>query len=49
MGNSQVLNNVRSLRFHHGEMAQEQLAVKTSVTRQIIIAISVSQPMFPDI
>ncbi|MFH2114444.1 MAG: helix-turn-helix transcriptional regulator [Spirochaetota bacterium] len=39
MGNSQVRNNVRSLRFHHGEMTQEQLAVKTGVTRQTIIAI----------
>lgn len=39
MGKCQVRNNIRSLRFHHGEMTQEQLAEKTGVTRQTIIAI----------
>jgi putative transcriptional regulator len=34
-----VRNNVRKLRFHHGEMTQEQLAEKVGVTRQTIIAI----------
>lgn len=35
----QVRNNVRKLRFNHGEMTQEQLAEKSGVTRQTIIAI----------
>ena len=34
-----IRNNVRKLRFHHDEMTQEQLAEKTGVTRQTIIAI----------
>ena len=34
-----VKNNIRTLRFHHGEMTQEQLAEKVGVTRQTIIAI----------
>jgi putative transcriptional regulator len=32
-------NNVRKLRFHHGEMTQEQLAEKVGVTRQTIVSI----------
>ena len=39
MGKCQVRNSIRSLRFHHGEMTQEQLAERTGVTRQTIIAI----------
>jgi putative transcriptional regulator len=39
MGNCLILNTSCSLRFHHGEMTQEQLAEKTGVTRQTIIAI----------
>lgn len=39
MGKCQVRNTIRSLRFHNGEMTQEQLAEKTGVTRQTIIAI----------
>lgn len=35
----QVRNNIRKLRFMNGEMTQEQLAEKTGVTRQTIIAI----------
>jgi putative transcriptional regulator len=35
----QVRNNIRKLRFNHGEMTQEQLAEKAGVTRQTIIAI----------
>ncbi len=35
----QVRNNVRKLRFNHGEMTQEQLPEKSGVTRQTIIAI----------
>ena len=39
MDKRQVRNNIRTLRFHHNEMTQEQLAEKTGVTRQTIIAI----------
>ena len=34
-----VSNNVRTLRFHHGEMTQQELAKKIGVARQTIIAI----------
>ena len=34
-----IRNNIRSLRFHHEEMTQQQLAEKVRVTRQTIIAI----------
>ena len=39
MDKRQVRNNIRTLRFHHNEMTQEQLAERTGVTRQTIIAI----------
>jgi len=39
MVKSQIQNNIRTLRFHHDEMTQEQLAEKVGVTRQTIIAI----------
>lgn len=39
MGKSQVINNIRSLRFHSEEMTQQQLADKAGVTRQTVIAI----------
>jgi putative transcriptional regulator len=32
-------NNIRKLRFDHGEMSQEELAESVSVTRQTIHAI----------
>lgn len=32
-------NNIRTLRFHHAEMTQQQLAEKVGVTRQTIVAI----------
>lgn len=32
-------NNIRRLRFDHGEMTQQQLADKVGVTRQTIVAI----------
>lgn len=38
MTNSHIRNNIRTLRFHHGEMTQQQLAEKVGVTRQTIIA-----------
>jgi putative transcriptional regulator len=39
MGKSPISNNIRALRFHHGEMTQQELADKVGVTRQTIIAI----------
>jgi putative transcriptional regulator len=34
-----ISNNIRKLRFNHEEMTQQQLADKTGVTRQTIMAI----------
>jgi putative transcriptional regulator len=34
-----VNNNIRKLRFHADEMTQQELADKTGVTRQTIVAI----------
>jgi putative transcriptional regulator len=34
-----VRNNIRALRFEHGEMTQQTLAEKVGVTRQTIVAI----------
>lgn len=39
MSNSSLTNRIRRLRFDNGEMTQQQLADKASVTRQTIIAI----------
>ena len=39
MSKSLVNNNIRKLRFYHGEMTQQQLADKANVTRQTIVAI----------
>lgn len=36
---TRVTNDIRRLRFEHGEMTQAQLADKVRVTRQTIIAI----------
>jgi putative transcriptional regulator len=36
---SNVTNQIRRLRFEHGEMTQQQLAELAGVTRQTIIAI----------
>ncbi len=38
MGKSQLTNNIRKLRFEHGEMTQQSLADLAGVTRQTIIA-----------
>ncbi len=35
----QITNNIRRLRFDHDEMTQKQLAEKTGVSRQTIVAI----------
>ena len=39
MGECQVSNTIRKLRFNHGEMTQQELAGKVGVTRQTINAI----------
>lgn len=39
MAKSDLSNNIRRLRFDHGEMTQQQLADLAGVTRQTIIAI----------
>lgn len=36
---TQVTNNIRTLRFEHGEMTQAALAEHIGVTRQTVIAI----------
>ncbi len=39
MGKCLIENNIRKLRFYSDEMTQQQLADKTGVTRQTIVAI----------
>ena len=39
MAHDELKNQIRRLRFEHGEMTQQQLADKVGVTRQTIIAI----------
>jgi putative transcriptional regulator len=39
MAGCNIGNNIRSLRFHSGEMTQQDLADKTGVSRQTIVAI----------
>lgn len=39
MAGTELRNNIRRLRFEHGEMTQQELADKAGVTRQTIIAI----------
>lgn len=34
-----IRNRIRTLRFHHGEMTQQQLARQVGVTRQTVNAI----------
>ena len=34
-----ITNRIRVLRFHHGEMTQQQLAERVGVTRQTVNAI----------
>ncbi|MCP8883652.1 helix-turn-helix transcriptional regulator [Devosia sp. XJ19-1] len=38
-GQPNVTNNIRTLRFHAGEMTQAALAEQVGVTRQTIVAI----------
>jgi len=39
MTECEIKNNIRKLRFENNEMTQQQLADKTGVTRQTILAI----------
>ena len=39
MASERLTNRMRRLRFEHGEMTQQQLADRVSVTRQTIIAL----------
>ncbi len=39
MNNDHISNQIRRMRFDHGEMTQQQLADKVGVTRQTILAI----------
>ena len=39
MAKHTINNNIRKLRFHNNEMTQQELADKTGVTRQTIVAI----------
>lgn len=39
MGEFEITNNIRRLRFDHHEMTQQELAGKVGVTRQTIVAI----------
>jgi putative transcriptional regulator len=38
-GKTPITNTIRTLRFHAGEMTQQELADRVGVTRQTIIAI----------
>jgi putative transcriptional regulator len=38
MAKSRIRNKIRTLRFFHGEMTQQELAEKVGFTRQTIIA-----------
>lgn len=39
MAPTTITNTIRALRFHHGEMTQQQLAEQVGVTRQTVNAI----------
>ena len=39
MNKARITNNIRRLRFDHGEMTQEELAERAGCTRQTIIAL----------
>jgi putative transcriptional regulator len=39
MGKCYISNNIRKFRFNYNEMTQQELADKTGVTRQTIVAI----------
>jgi putative transcriptional regulator len=39
MAKAEIRNNVRRLRFEHGEMTQQELADRAGCTRQTIVAL----------
>jgi putative transcriptional regulator len=39
MAGTAISNTIRTLRFHQGEMTQQELADRVGVTRQTVIAI----------
>ena len=39
MAPTTISNQIRTLRFHHGEMTQQELAVQIGVSRQTVNAI----------
>ncbi|HKL14551.1 MAG TPA: helix-turn-helix transcriptional regulator [Balneolaceae bacterium] len=43
MGSHNISNNIKSLRFHNGEMTQAELAEKVDATRQTINAIEAAK------
>lgn len=43
MSKTKIINKLRLFRFENGQMTQQQLADKASVTRQTIIAIEAGQ------
>lgn len=43
MAKTQITNNIRRLRFDHGEMTQKELADRVGVTRQTIVAIEAAK------
>jgi putative transcriptional regulator len=43
MAKSELSNEIRRLRFEHGEMTQQDLADRAKVTRQTIIALEASR------
>lgn len=43
MKEGKIINNIRVLRFHHGEMTQQELAEKVGVTRQTINALEAAK------
>lgn len=42
-GGGGITNEIRSLRFHHGEMTQQELADRIGVARQTVHAIKANQ------
>jgi putative transcriptional regulator len=43
MSNFNIKNNIRTLRFHSGEMTQAELAKRVGVTRQTINALEANK------
>ena len=43
MGQTQICNNIRRLRFEHAEMTQQELADRVGATRQTINAIEAAK------